>query len=175
MTFQALPRHTSLFLLGDLVETGSGRFRKTVVLSLLLHLCLLGVIMGVKLFKKVERPMSAMEVSLVSLPAVETKPEPKPEKVEKAVPRPTPKPVESAPIPVPPKPVQQPPSPPAVQAAPAVKPAPPAPTPPAPAPAPRLQAPTLTAPAVDTPGGEVDLHGAGHEPRRCVSGCHERY
>ena len=146
MTFQALPRHTSLFLLGDLVETGSGRFRKTVVLSLLLHLCLLGVIMGVKLFKKVERPMSAMEVSLVSLPAVETKPEPKPEKVEKAVPRPTPKPVESAPIPVPPKPVQQPPSPPPVQAAPAVKPAPPAPTPPAPAPAPRLQAPTLTAP-----------------------------
>jgi colicin import membrane protein len=142
MTFQALPRHTSLFLLGDLVEAGGGRFRKTVVVSLLLHLCLLSVIMGAKLFKKTERPMSAVEVSLVSLPAVETKPEPK---VEKVVPRPTPKPVQSAPIPVPPKPVQQPTPPPPVQAAPAVKPVPPAPVPP-PAPTPRLPAPTLTAP-----------------------------
>lgn len=145
MTFQALPRHTSLFLLGDLVEAGGGRFRKTVVVSLLLHLCLLSVIMGAKLFKKTERPMSAVEVSLVSLPAVETKPEPKVEKVEKVVPRPTPKPVQPAPIPVPPKPVQQPTPPPPVQAAPAVKPVPPAPVPP-PVPTPRLPAPTLTAP-----------------------------
>ncbi|MEP7152095.1 MAG: TonB family protein [Nitrospira sp.] len=145
MTFQALPRHTSLFLIGDLVEAGSGRLRKTVVVSLLLHLCLLSVIMGAKLFKKTERPMSAVEVSLVSLPAIDTKPEPKVEKVEKVVPRPTPKPVQSAPIPVPPKPVQAPTPPPPVQAAPAVKPVPPAPTPP-PVPAPRLPAPTLTAP-----------------------------
>ncbi|MGZ9189761.1 MAG: hypothetical protein ACXW39_06865, partial [Nitrospira sp.] len=130
MTFQALPRHTSLFLIGDLVEAGSGRLRKTVVVSLLLHLCLLSVIMGAKLFKKTERPMSAVEVSLVSLPAIDTKPEPKVEKVEKVVPRPTPKPVQSAPIPVPPKPVQAPTPPPPVQAAPAVKPVPPAPTPP---------------------------------------------
>ncbi len=142
MTFQALPRHTSLFLIGDLVEAGSGRLRKTVVVSLLLHLCLLSVIMGARLFKKTERPMSAVEVSLVSLPAVDTKPEPKVEKVEKVVPRPTPKPVQPAPIPVPPKPVQAP-TPPPVQAAPAVKPVSPAP---APVPAPRLPAPTLTAP-----------------------------
>ena len=140
MTFQALPRHNSLFLIGNLVEAGSGRLRKTVVVSLLLHLCLLSVIMGAKLFKKTERPMSAVEVSLVSLPAVEAKPEPKVEKVEKVVPRPTPKPVQSAPIPIPPKPVQAPPPPP-VQAAPAVK-----PVTPAPMPAPRLPAPTLTAP-----------------------------
>src|SRR5688500_16656282 len=114
MTFQALPRYTSLFLLGNLVDAGGGRFRKTVVVSLLLHLCLLSVIMGAKLFKKTERPMSAVEVSLVSLPSVEAKPEPKVEKVEKVVPRPTPKPVQSAPIPVPPKPVQQPTPPPPV-------------------------------------------------------------
>ena len=145
MTFQALPRHTSLFLIGELVEAGSGRLRKTVVVSLLLHLCLLSVIMGAKLFKKTERPMSAVEVSLVSLPAIDTKPEPKVEKVEKVVPRPTPKPVQSAPIPVPPKPVQAPTPPPPVQVAPAVKPVPPTPTPP-PVPAPRLPAPTLTAP-----------------------------
>ncbi|MBI4002547.1 MAG: hypothetical protein HY348_12280, partial [Nitrospira defluvii] len=143
MTFQALPRHTALFLIGDLVEAGSGRLRKTVVVSLLLHLCLLSVIMGAKLFKKTERPMSAVEVSLVSLPAIDTKPEPKVEKVEKVVPRPTPKPVQSVPIPVPPKPVQAPTPPPPVQAAPAVKPVTPAP---APLPAPRLPAPTLTAP-----------------------------
>ena len=85
MTFQALPRHTSLFLIGDLIEAGSGRLRKTVVVSLLLHLCLLSVIMGAKLFKKTERPMSAVEVSLVSLPAVEAKPEPKVEKVESSL------------------------------------------------------------------------------------------
>ncbi|HVG02752.1 MAG TPA: TonB C-terminal domain-containing protein, partial [Nitrospira sp.] len=144
MTFQALPRHPSVFLLGDLVEAGSGRFRKTLVLSLVLHLCLLAVIMGIKLFKKVERPMSAMEVSLVSLPAVE-KPESKVEKVEKAIPRPTPKPVESAPIPVPPKPAQQPTPPPVKAIAPTVKPSGPAPAPP-PAPTPRLETPTLTAP-----------------------------
>ncbi len=118
--------------------------------------------MGAKLFKKVERPLSAMEVALVSLPTVEMKPEPKVEKVEKiekATPRPTPKPVQSAPIPVPPKPVMLP-TPPPVQAAPVVKSAPPvpAPTPPAPPPAvapapapvpvpvPRLPVPTLTAP-----------------------------
>ncbi len=142
MTFQALPRHNSLFLIGNLVEAGSGRLRKTVVISLLLHLCFLAVIMGAKLFKKTERPMSAVEVSLVSLPSIDTKPEPKVEKVEKVVPRPTPKPVQSAPIPVPPKPVQAPPPPP-VQAAPTVRPVPPSP---APVPALRLPAPTLTAP-----------------------------
>jgi TonB family protein len=141
MTFQALPRHTALYLMGDFGEAGSGRLRKTVVVSLVLHLCLLSVIMGAKFFKKTERPLSAVEVSLVTLPAVEAKPEPK---VEKPIPHPTPKPVQSAPIPVPPKPVQVPaPVPPPVRAAPVAKPAPPAP---APAPAPRLQAPVLAAP-----------------------------
>ena len=146
MTFQALPRHTALFLIGEMGEAGSGRLRKTVVVSLVLHLCLLSVIMGAKFFKKTERPLSAVEVSLVTLPPVEAKPEPKVEKVEKAVPHSTPKPVQSAPIPVPPRPVQTPtppPIPPPVQAAPVAKPAPPAP---APAPAPRLQAPVLAAP-----------------------------
>jgi colicin import membrane protein len=143
MTFQALPRHTALFLIGDVGEAGSRRLRKTVVVSLVLHLCLLSVIMGAKFFKKTERPLSAVEVSLVTLPPVDAKPEPK---VEKAVPHPTPKPVQSAPMPVPPKTVQTPtppPIPPPVQAAPVAKSAPPAP---APAPAPRLQAPVLAAP-----------------------------
>ncbi len=141
MTFQALPRHPALFLIGNSGEAGSGRLRKTVVVSLLLHLCLLSVIMGAKFFKKTERPLSAVEVSLVTLPAVEAKPEPK---IEKSVPRPTPKPVQAAPIPVPPKPVQAPPpTPPPVRAAPVAKSAPPAP---APAPAPQLQAPVLAAP-----------------------------
>lgn len=160
MTFHTLPRHPSLILIGDFGEAGGSRLRKTVVLSLLLHLCLLAVIMGAKLFKKTERPLSAMEVALVSLPTVETKPEPKVEKVEKVekpTPRPTPKPVQSAPIPVPPKPAPAT-TPPPVQVAPVVKATPPAPTPPAPTPAvapapapvpvpvPRLPVPTLTAP-----------------------------
>jgi len=146
MTFQALPRHTALSLIGDMGEAGGDRLRKTVVVSLLLHLCLLSVIMGAKFFKKTERPLSAVEVSLVTLPPMEAKPEPKVEKVEKPVPRPAPKPVQSAPIPVPPKPVQTPPpapTPAPAQAAPVAKPAPPAP---APVPAPKLQAPVLAAP-----------------------------
>ncbi len=148
MTFQALPRHTALSLIGDMGEAGGDRLRKTVIVSLLLHLCLLSIIMGAKFFKKTERPLSAVEVSLVTLPPVEAKPEPKVEKVEKAVPKPAPKPVQSAPIPVPPKPVQAPtPTPPPVQAAPVAKPAPPAPAPaPAPVPVPKLEAPVLTAP-----------------------------
>ncbi len=151
MTFQALPRHTALSLIGDMGAPGSDRLRKTLILSLLLHLCLLTVIMGAKFFKKTERPLSAVEVSLVTLPPVEAKAEPKVEKIEKAVPKPAPKPVQSAPIPVPPKPVHTPtPTPPApvptpVQAAPVPKPAPPAPTPP-PAPIPKLEAPVLAAP-----------------------------
>lgn len=107
MTFQTLPRQTSLFLTGDGGDAGESRLRKTVMVSLLLHLCVLTLIMGVKLFKKTERPLSAVEVSLVTLPAVEPKPEPKMEKVEKmervekVVPRPVPRPVQPAPIPVP--------------------------------------------------------------------------
>ena len=147
MTFQALPRHTTLSLIGDMGSPGSDRLRKTLAVSLLLHLCLLSVIMGAKFFKKTERPLSAVEVSLVTLPPVEAKPEPKVEKVEKAVPKPAPKPVQPAPMPVPPKPVQAqtPTPPPPVQAAPVAKPAPPAPTPP-PVPVPKLEAPVLAAP-----------------------------
>ncbi|CAE6748034.1 conserved hypothetical protein [Nitrospira defluvii] len=151
MTFQALPRHTALSLIGDMGEAGGDRLRKTLVVSLLLHLCLLSVIMGAKFFKKTERPLSAVEVSLVTLPPVEAKPEPKVEKVEKALPKPAPKPVQSAPMPVPPKPVHTPtqtppaPVPSPVQAAPVAKPAPPAPAPP-PVPVPKLEAPVLAAP-----------------------------
>ncbi len=146
MTFQALPRHTTLAFIGDMGAPGSDRLRKTLVVSLLLHLCLLSVIMGAKFFKKTERPLSAVEVSLVTLPPIEAKPEPKVEKVEKAVPKPAPKPVQSAPMPVPPKPAPTPtPTPPPVQATPVAKPAPPAPAP-APVPAPKLEAPVLAAP-----------------------------
>lgn len=151
MTFQALPRHTALSLIGDMGAPGSDRLRKTLIFSLLLHLCLLTVIMGARFFKKTERPLSAVEVSLVTLPTVEAKAEPKVEKIEKAVPKPAPKPVQSAPMPVPPKPMHIPtPTPPApvptpVQVAPVPKPAPPAPTPP-PAPVPKLEAPVLAAP-----------------------------
>jgi TonB family protein len=117
-------------LLGELVEAGGRQFRKTVVISLLLHLCLLAVIMGMRFFKKVERPMTAVQVSLVSLPQTEAKQEPK---IEKAAPRPTPapKPVQSTPIPVPPKPTH----------APAPTPAPP--PPPTPAPVQAKPVPTL--------------------------------
>jgi len=118
-------------MLGDLVEAGTRQLRKTVVISLVVHLCLLAVIMGMRFFKKVERPLSAMQVSLVTLPSPEAKDE---SKVEKAVPRPMPqpKPVQSAPIPVPPKPVQTPP--------------PPAPAPPPPRPAPVQAKPVPPAP-----------------------------
>ncbi len=137
-------------MLGDLVEAGTRQLRKTVVISLVVHLCLLAVIMGMRFFKKVERPLSAMQVSLVTLPSPEAKDE---SKVEKAVPRPMPqpKPVQSALIPVPPKPVQTPPppAPPPPRPAPVqAKPVPPAPQPvPVAPPAPVAPPPpTLAAP-----------------------------
>ena len=86
--------------------------------------------MGAKFFKKTERPLSAVEVSLVTLPPVEAKPEPKVERL-KAVPKPAPKPVHRLRCPCLPnryRPDADPPPP--VQAAPVAKPAPPAPTPP---------------------------------------------
>jgi colicin import membrane protein len=114
-----------LFLAGASGGRRTDRLRKTLVISLILHVCVLVLIAGVRFKKNVERPLSAVQVSLITAPMQETKPEPR---VEKA--KPVSKPVQPAPIPVPPKPVQPPP----VQTKPAPVPAKPAPVQPKPEP-----------------------------------------
>ncbi|MGD9728982.1 MAG: TonB C-terminal domain-containing protein [Nitrospiraceae bacterium] len=125
MTSQVLSRQHALFLTGG--GRRKDRLRKTLIVSLVLHVCVLALIAGFR-FKKVERPLSAVEVSLVTAPTPEVKPE---APVEKA--KPVAKPVQPAPIAVPPKPVQTPP--PSVQTKPAPMQAKPAPAP-SPPPAP---------------------------------------
>lgn len=149
-----------LFLAG-LGGRRTDRLRKTLIISLILHVCVLVLIAGVRFKKNAERPLSAVQVSLITAPIQETKPEPR---VEKA--KPVSKPVQPAPIPVPPKPVQPPPvqtKPAPVQAKPApvqAKPAPPSPPPPqiastpvAPVPPPvQTMVPVQPAPTLMEPG-----------------------
>ncbi|MGH7257017.1 MAG: energy transducer TonB, partial [Nitrospiraceae bacterium] len=133
MTSHALSRQYGLFLTGGRADIAGKRLRKTLIVSLVIHLCILALIAGFRLRKTVERPLSAVQVSLVAPPTQETaKTEPRVEKV-----RPSPKPAQAAPIPVPPKPVQPPtqakptpvePSPPPMPAPVVTQPAPPMPT-----------------------------------------------
>lgn len=146
MTSQVLSRQQAQFLTGGPGGGKGDRLRKTLIVSLVLHLCALALLAGFRFKKNVERPLSAVQVSLVTAPAPEPKPEPKVEKT-----KPAPKPVQPMPMPVPPKPIQAPP--PRVHApAPPVppKPAPmqakPAPAP-SPPPAPVAKAPVQPAPA----------------------------
>ena len=133
-----------MFLTGGPGGRRQDRLRKTLIVSLILHVCVLGLIAGFRFKKSVERPLSAVQVSLVTAPMPEIKPEPR---VEKA--KPVSKPVQPAPIPVPPKPVQTPPPP--VQAKPAPMQAKQAPAPsPAPAVAPP-SVPVQTAPPQPAP------------------------
>jgi colicin import membrane protein len=149
MTSQVLSRQHALFLTGG--GRRKDRLRKTLIVSLVLHVCVLALIAGFR-FKKVERPLSAVQVSLVTAPTPEIKPEPP---VEKA--KPVAKPVQPAPIAVPPKPVQPPPpvhtKPAAMQARP-VPSQPPAPSPQrsvAPPSVPLQAAPPKPAPALVQP------------------------
>jgi hypothetical protein len=100
MTSHALSKHM-LFLTGGPGGRRTDRLRKTLIISLILHVCVLALLAGFRFKKNVERPLSAVQVSLVMAPIPETKPEPRAEKT-KPIPNPTP-------IPVPPKPVQSPP------------------------------------------------------------------
>ena len=101
MTSHTLSRQYGLFLTGGRADFAGKRLRKTLIVSLVIHLCILALIAGFRLRKTVERPLSAVQVSLVAPPTQETaKPEPRVEKI-----RPSPKPAQAAPIPVPPKPV----------------------------------------------------------------------
>ena len=166
MTSQVLSRQHALFLAGGPGGRRADRFRKTLIVSLILHICVLALIAGFRFKKNVERPLSAVQVSLVTAPVPETKPEPRVEKT-----KPISKPVQPMPIPVPPKPAQTPAPPPAqskpapVQAKQAPVPSPPPPVPqipvteapvaPPPAPVqsavPARPAPTLVQPAPPTP------------------------
>jgi colicin import membrane protein len=136
MTSHALSRQYGLFLTGGRADITGKRLRKTLMVSLVIHLCILALIAGFRFRKTVERPLSAVQVSLVAPPPQETaKTEPRVERV-----RPSPKPAQATPIPVPPKPVQPP---------------PPAPTQAKPAPVesspPPRPAPVLTQPAPPMP------------------------
>jgi colicin import membrane protein len=138
MTSHVLSRQHALFLAGGPGGRRTDRLRKTLIISLILHVCVLALIAGFRFKKNVERPLSAVQVSLVTVPAPETKSEPRVEKT-----KPISKSVQPMPIPVPPKPVQTPPPP--VQSKPAPTPAKqaPAPTPPPPVAPPPVTAPPL--------------------------------
>jgi len=131
----------------------SGRYMKMMVgLSLVLHLALLLLIAGLRLPNKMERPLAAYQVSLVTMPtppSVEPKPvsqpvHPEPSKVteppktlEPPVTRPTQQVVKETPPPPPPHPVRLAPTP-HVRALEPIA-AKPIPAPPAPAPAPKIR------------------------------------
>ncbi|HJR78235.1 MAG TPA: TonB C-terminal domain-containing protein [Nitrospiraceae bacterium] len=139
MTSHALSRQHALFLAGGSSGRRTDRLRKTLIISLILHVCVLALIAGFRFKKNVERPLSAVQVSLVTAPVQETKPEPRVEKV-----KPMSKPVQqSAPIPVPPKPQSQP--------TPAPAQSKPAPTQAKPAPAPSPPPPVAPDPVVSPP------------------------
>jgi outer membrane biosynthesis protein TonB len=124
----------------------------------------LALIAGFRFKKNVERPLSAVQVSLVTAPVAETKPEPRVEKT-----KPISKPVQPMPIPVPPKPVQTPPPP--VQSKPAPAPAKqaPAPAPPPPvAPAPVAAPPLPVHPAVPVNPAPTLVHPGPAAPALTV-------
>ncbi len=134
MTSHTLSRQYGLFLTGGRADIPGKRLRKTLMVSLVIHLCVLALIAGFRLRKTVERPLSAVQVSLIAPPTQENaKTEPRVEKI-----KPSPKPVQAAPIPVPPKPVQQ------AKPAPVESSPPPRPAPVLTQPAPPM--PTLVAP-----------------------------
>ena len=159
MTSQVLSRQHALFLAGGPGGGRRDRLRKTLIVSLILHVCVLALIAGFRFKKNVERPLSAVQVSLVTAPMPEAKAEPR---VEKA--KPPSKPVQPAPIPVPPKPVPTTPAqsktaPVPAKEAPAPSPPPPVAPPqapvqpaPPPRPAPALVQPGPPAPTLVQPG-----------------------
>ncbi|HTK87971.1 MAG TPA: TonB family protein [Nitrospiraceae bacterium] len=134
-------------------QFSSGRYMKMMIgLSLVLHLSLLLFIAGLRLPNKMERPLAAYQVSLVTMPtppSVEPKPvsqpvHPEPSKVteppktlEPPVTRPTQQVVKETPPPPPPHPVRLAPTP-HVRALEPIA-AKPIPAPPAPAPAPKIR------------------------------------
>ncbi len=166
MTSHAFSRQSGLFLTGGRTDLAGRRLRKMFIVSLVIHLCILTFIAGFRLRKTVERPLSAVQVSLVAPPIQEiAKTEPRVEKV-----RPSPKPVQTAPIPVPPKPVQQQPPPAPAQAKPA-----PVETAPPPRPAPVLTQPVPPMPALAVPSADPAVRqvvaiGAHSESKRCHAG-----
>ncbi|HET9867089.1 MAG TPA: hypothetical protein VFQ06_07350, partial [Nitrospira sp.] len=82
MTSQVLSRQQAQFLTGGPGGGKGDRLRRTLIVSLVLHLCVLALLAGFRLKKNVERPLSAVQVSLVTAPAPEPKPEPKVEKTK---------------------------------------------------------------------------------------------
>ena len=68
MTSHVLSRQYGLFLTGGKADIAGRRLRKTLIVSLVIHLCILALIAGFRLRKTVERPLSAVQVSLVAPP-----------------------------------------------------------------------------------------------------------
>jgi colicin import membrane protein len=162
MTSHVLSRQHALFLAGGPGGRRADRLRKTLIISLILHVCVLALIAGFRFKKNVERPLSAVQVSLVTAPVAETKPEARVEKT-----KPISKSVQPMPIPVPPKPVQAPPPP--VQSKPAPAKQAPAPAPPPPvAPAPVAAPPLPVHPAVPVNPAPTLVHPGPTAPALTV-------
>src|ERR1041384_8424634 len=75
MTYQASVQ-SSLWLEADHRPGMYGRLKRTLVLSLVLHVIILLVAVGLRLPQQGERPLTSVEVSLVSLPTPARQAEP---------------------------------------------------------------------------------------------------
>lgn len=94
MATQTYPTQTRIFFIDSRLDLASRRLGWTVAVSLLLHLCVLAFVAGVRFTHTGERPLTAVQVTLVSLPVL-----PKP--ATESASRPTPAPVAAHPAPVP--------------------------------------------------------------------------
>ena len=92
MTYQASVQ-SSLWLEADHRPGMYGRLKRTLVLSLVLHVVILLVAMGLRLPHQGERPLTSVEVSLVSLPMPTRQAEPTKPVESKKISDPNPAPV----------------------------------------------------------------------------------
>lgn len=82
------------FVIGGRSDLASRRLGWTVAVSLLLHLCVVVFVAGIRFVHRGEQPLASVQVSLVSLPTMR-------QPVEASPPKPTPAPTPSKPAPAP--------------------------------------------------------------------------
>lgn len=95
MTSHALSQHSPWLLGGTTSSRENRQLRRNLAVSVLIHVCVLAVIAGLRLNQTGERPLAAVQVSLVSMPTptatVDARPQP-PAKTESPPVRPIPVP-----------------------------------------------------------------------------------
>lgn len=70
MATQTYPTQTGFLFISSQSDLASCRLGWTIAVSLLLHLCVLAFVAGIRFTHQGERPLASVQVSLVSLPAI---------------------------------------------------------------------------------------------------------